>query len=171
MTAAEFLERLDGVHGRGTGRWFARCPSHEDKSPSLSIREGDGGKIVVYCFAGCSARAICEAIGLELKDLFSDREASRRHDLQPRRANWRRQASELLHDAEAIAYRAELTLSAATGLSIADWTEEELDAAVNAVAGVYQDIERAALFRDCAFTLRARGLAGEQQERNGRHAG
>src|SRR5438094_550718 len=32
---------------------MARCPAHDDREPSLSIREGDHGKVLVCCHAGC----------------------------------------------------------------------------------------------------------------------
>ena len=34
-----------------------RCPAHSDKTPSLSIRQGDRG-ILVTCFAGCDPNEI-----------------------------------------------------------------------------------------------------------------
>ncbi|WP_216819082.1 hypothetical protein [Thiohalocapsa sp. ML1] len=38
MDAELLLGRLDGVIRTGEGRWSARCPAHEDRSPSLSVR-------------------------------------------------------------------------------------------------------------------------------------
>ena len=49
---------------------MARCPAHDDRGPSLSISEGDQGSVLIHCFAGCSAEAIVNAVGLELRDLF-----------------------------------------------------------------------------------------------------
>lgn len=58
------------LHARpcATG-WMAKCPAHEDRSPSLSIREGDG-KVLLHCFAGCSLEAICNAAKIAIPDLF-----------------------------------------------------------------------------------------------------
>ena len=40
--------------GRQTGSsWMARCPAHDDRDPSLSIREGVSGKTLIHCHAGC----------------------------------------------------------------------------------------------------------------------
>ena len=64
------LSRLDGVKQTSPSKWLARCPAHEDRSPSLSVREGDGGTVLVHCFGGCSIDAVCAAVGLELSDLF-----------------------------------------------------------------------------------------------------
>jgi hypothetical protein len=53
------------------GTWKVHCPAHDDRSPSLRITH-DGEKVLAYCYAGCSAQAICAAIGITLRDLFSD---------------------------------------------------------------------------------------------------
>jgi putative DNA primase/helicase len=44
------------------GGFVARCPAHEDKSPSLSISDGEGGKILVHCHAGCSQQDVVNAL-------------------------------------------------------------------------------------------------------------
>ena len=69
MTAATLLDRLDGVRQAGPGRWMARCPAHQDRSPSLSVRETDN-RILVHCFGGCEVGDVLEAVSLELSDLF-----------------------------------------------------------------------------------------------------
>ena len=56
------LDRLEGVRKSGTG-WIAKCPAHEDRSPSLSVKEGQRG-VMLHCHAGCSFAAIVEAMGL-----------------------------------------------------------------------------------------------------------
>ena len=82
MTAAEFLGRLDRVRKSGSG-WTARCPAHEDHHASLSVGEGTDGRILLKCFAGCSAEAIVRALGLELLDLFTDARATPRDPVDP----------------------------------------------------------------------------------------
>jgi len=71
MTMAEFLERtsLAGLHRSGPG-CLARCPSHADRSPSLSISEGDDGRILLHCWAGCRTADVVAALGLGFADLF-----------------------------------------------------------------------------------------------------
>ncbi len=64
------LARLDKVKSDGSGKWKACCPAHDDKDPSLNIREANDGKVLLHCFAGCTATDIAAAIGLELRDLF-----------------------------------------------------------------------------------------------------
>lgn len=66
----KIISALHGLRKTGAGRWLARCPSHEDRSPSLSIRELDDGRVLMHCFAGCSVSDVVSAIGLEMHDLF-----------------------------------------------------------------------------------------------------
>ena len=72
------LARLDKVKSDGAGKWKACCPAHDDKGPSLGIREGRDGKVLLHCFAGCTATDITVAIGLELRDLFPGEHQPRR---------------------------------------------------------------------------------------------
>lgn len=68
-----FLSRLKGVVSSPTkNRWYACCPAHEDERPSLSVSIGDKGNLVVCCNSpsACTAKAITEAVGLTLADLF-----------------------------------------------------------------------------------------------------
>lgn len=67
------LSRLDKVRPTGPGRWLARCPAHEDRSPSLSVRETDDGAALLHCFAGCPTADVLAAVGLEFADLYPDR--------------------------------------------------------------------------------------------------
>ncbi|WP_286790490.1 MULTISPECIES: virulence-associated protein E [unclassified Pseudomonas] len=66
----KILSRLDKVKAKGAGKWVACCPAHQDKNPSLGIKECDDGKVLLHCWAGCTATDITAAIGLELRDLF-----------------------------------------------------------------------------------------------------
>ena len=67
------LSRLDKVKQAGNG-FMARCPVHDDKNPSLSITEGDDGRVLLKCFAGCSTEDIVKALGLTMADLFPHKE-------------------------------------------------------------------------------------------------
>jgi RecA-family ATPase len=53
----------------GTG-WTARCPAHNDQSPSLSISTGNEEQVLLHCHAGCTVEAVVEALGLTMTDLF-----------------------------------------------------------------------------------------------------
>lgn len=66
------LARLDKVKANGAGKWKACCPAHDDRDPSLSIREADDGKVLLHCWAGCDTESITAAIGLTIRDLFPD---------------------------------------------------------------------------------------------------
>jgi len=68
-SVAHLLDRLDAVRETGLGRWLARCPAHDDRVPSLSIRDADE-RVLVHCFAGCRPGDVVTAVGLELQDLF-----------------------------------------------------------------------------------------------------
>lgn len=63
------LERL-GNHEQRNGYFMVPCPAHEDPEPSLSIKEGDDGRALLHCFAGCSPPEIVAAMDLEMSDLF-----------------------------------------------------------------------------------------------------
>jgi len=66
------LERLEGVRERD-GSYAALCPAHPDREPSLSVSEGDDRRVLLRCFAGCTAQEITGALGLEMSDLFERR--------------------------------------------------------------------------------------------------
>jgi len=69
MTAEALLSRLDKVRQTGSNRWMARCPAHEDRDPSLSIRELPDGRTLVHCFAGCSPDDVLAAVSLDWREL------------------------------------------------------------------------------------------------------
>ena len=71
MKVEAILDRLLDLRRNGNG-WMARCPAHEDRSPSLSIRK-ESGKILLHCFGGCSIEAICAALEIRISELFDKR--------------------------------------------------------------------------------------------------
>jgi len=54
---ADTLAKVLGARRVGAA-WIARCPAHEDREPSLSIRRGRDGKVLVRCHAGCDQREV-----------------------------------------------------------------------------------------------------------------
>jgi hypothetical protein len=74
---AVFLTRLAGVKRSGSG-YLARCPAHDDHSPSLSIGVGKDGRILLHCWAGCGTKAILAALGMSWSDVFPTRSRGRR---------------------------------------------------------------------------------------------
>jgi hypothetical protein len=69
MSVEKLLSNLKKVKG-GRDRWTASCPAHEDRSPSLAIRETEDGRILLKCFGGCSVQEIVGAIGMDIGELF-----------------------------------------------------------------------------------------------------
>jgi len=69
VTIEKILDRLDNVKPSGKG-FMAKCPSHVDKSPSLSLMELPDGRILMKCFAGCETNEVLTSIGLSMGDLF-----------------------------------------------------------------------------------------------------
>jgi hypothetical protein len=70
MNTAEFAT-LTGARPLGRNRFQARCPAHDDFSPSLNFSEGEDGRLLLHCFAGCSVDTILAALNLNRRDLFS----------------------------------------------------------------------------------------------------
>jgi putative DNA primase/helicase len=63
MNARDITIALHGRWNVAANRGSARCPCHDDRSPSLSVRDGDEpGRILVHCFAGCDHRDILGAL-------------------------------------------------------------------------------------------------------------
>jgi len=73
MTIDNVLARLEKVKRTGSGTYIACCPSHEDKNPSLSIRDLPDGRILIHCFAGCDIYSILASIDMEIDALFPER--------------------------------------------------------------------------------------------------
>ena len=72
MSIDILLSRLEKVKPNGNGKYLACCPAHNDKSPSLGIKQDDNGKILIHCFSGCAAPDIVSAVGMQLSDLMPD---------------------------------------------------------------------------------------------------
>jgi RecA-family ATPase len=64
MVTASDLARLLGAKRSGAG-WAAKCPAHDDHRESLSFRDGDDGRLLAHCFAGCDFADILAAAGIE----------------------------------------------------------------------------------------------------------
>lgn len=58
---AEIIAKALGGHRAGA-TWMARCPAHDDSSPSLAISAGSNGKVLVRCHAGCDQRDVIAAL-------------------------------------------------------------------------------------------------------------
>jgi len=63
------LPLLANVRQYGKG-YRCDCPNGHTSRGTLSITEGDDGRALLTCFAGCAAADVLAAIGLTLADLF-----------------------------------------------------------------------------------------------------
>lgn len=55
----EIVERLGGAWQPGGG--MCRCPAHDDRTPSLSVRVGER-RLLFHCFAGCATGNVIRAL-------------------------------------------------------------------------------------------------------------
>ena len=140
MIAEQFVALLASVKSTPRG-WVAKCPAHDDKSPSLSIHETDD-RVLLHCFAGCDLEAICAAVHIRVADLFYKTTRDRRTIRAERLVRQKRQRGRAVAWRQAmrgarLAHDAQQLVEAARGLDIAAWTEAELDDALNAVADAW----------------------------------
>lgn len=77
------LSRLERVKRVGDGRWMACSPTRNERTPSLSIRELDDGRVLVHDFGGSSVDDVLCSIGMRVDDLFPD--TGTRHQSAPQR--------------------------------------------------------------------------------------
>jgi putative DNA primase/helicase len=83
MSAVEIAVALGDARRNGRG-WMCRCPVHSDRTPSLSVMDGDRVPIVVKCFAECDSREVlAELRRLGLLDDVADRRDDHRGDHRP----------------------------------------------------------------------------------------
>lgn len=70
MSIETLLSRLHKVKRRSNNQWMACCPVHQEKTPSLSIKD-DNGTVLIHCF-GCGAGGVdvCGALDVEPSELF-----------------------------------------------------------------------------------------------------
>lgn len=73
MSIETLLSRVDGVRETGQGKYVTRCPAHEDKSPSLAIKECADGKVLLKCFAGCETEDVLAAVGMTFSDVMPEK--------------------------------------------------------------------------------------------------
>ena len=69
MNAEIIAKALRGCRA-GAG-WVAHCPAHDDRKPSLSIRDTKSGIVLVWCHAGCEQARVIEA--LRSRGLWTDK--------------------------------------------------------------------------------------------------
>src|SRR3546814_13584907 len=83
LTARRPSQELIDLVGALGGTWYGRtamclCPAHADRTPSLSIRQGDRG-ILVTCFAGCDREDVLRELRrVPLRQRYSYRDTPAR---------------------------------------------------------------------------------------------
>lgn len=85
MKADAFISRCTKARETGRGTWIACCPGHDDKNPSMTVRELEDGRVLVHCFAGCSVEEILQSVGMEFDALFPDDRPKADHSPSMRR--------------------------------------------------------------------------------------
>lgn len=64
--------------------WIARCPAHDDNTPSLAINQGENNKVLVFCHAQCSQTQVInrirELLGGQIKPNFYKRLSPQKTD-------------------------------------------------------------------------------------------
>lgn len=72
---AKMQRACPGARKGPDGNWVAKCPAHEDSTPSLRFKETEpGGKLLLWCGAECPPERILGTLGLELRDLFEEKD-------------------------------------------------------------------------------------------------
>jgi hypothetical protein len=56
--AVEGVAKALGGAGKAGGGWTCRCPAHDDRTASLSLSLGEGGRLLWHCHAGCDQAAV-----------------------------------------------------------------------------------------------------------------
>jgi putative DNA primase/helicase len=79
MTAETIAKALGGR--KVGGGWMARCPAHDDRNPSLSIRDASPSKVLVRCHAGCDQSRVIAA--LRARGLWAGEHRSRDRLIRP----------------------------------------------------------------------------------------
>ena len=76
MSLEIMLSRLKKVRRSSPDSYMACCPAHDDRNPSLSIKDTGGGKLLINCLAGCETLDVLGAIGMDWEDVLPPRVAT-----------------------------------------------------------------------------------------------
>jgi len=126
------LPRLDRVRNAGKGRYRAVCPAHGGKHQNLAITIGDDGETVLLkCFShGCTPAEIATAVGLDLQDLFPERQPEG-HACKPMRGAF--SAADALR---CLAFEGLLLAAAGRSMLAGRWSEVDQERLVLAVSRI-----------------------------------
>lgn len=70
---SRFLGRLTKAKKQSGDQWSAICPAHEDRTPSLRVKAGPDGRVLMKCQAGCTTQHICQSLNIPMSELFPPR--------------------------------------------------------------------------------------------------
>jgi 5S rRNA maturation endonuclease (ribonuclease M5) len=73
----------------------ACCPAHDDRNPSLSLKDADDGRVLVHCHAGCDQARVLAA--LKARGLWPEREGASDRPVIVAEYDYRSEAGELLY--------------------------------------------------------------------------
>ena len=68
--AWDVLQGLPGLRHSDDRSFVARCPAHDDHTPSLSVSLSEEGAVLLCCHASCPTEAVLGAVDLQMRDLF-----------------------------------------------------------------------------------------------------
>lgn len=160
------LAHLSNVRFASRG-YLACCPAHDDRHPSLSIREIDD-RVLLHCWAGCPTEEILQSLGLQYSDLFAGSQTSRTikktpQTIPPKRHNWKRVHHDLLNRVDNFHLRADKIFEAAQEIAINNLKDDDFDAACHCMALAYDAREEAERLEALADEIAHAGRA--QKER------
>ena len=131
MKTQELLSRLQKVKRTSSNSWVACCPAHEDRMPSMTIKETPE-TVLIHCFAGCSTDEVLGAVGMTFEDLYPDH-----HDhIRPQKLN----ASDALR---CIAFESLVVVASAGTMRQRDLSKDEMERLVTASGRIQASLEMA----------------------------
>lgn len=127
LTADPFerlLDRLEGVQRHGKG-CRALCPACGGKSRKLSVTQGDDGRVLLHCFAGCAPHDVLGAVGLTVNDLFVRRIEANMSPTQKRELREAARQAQWRAALDALQLEIGVVHIAARQMAAGDWLEPD----------------------------------------------
>ena len=134
MMLDELASKLEKVRPTARGL-MGLCPGHADTYPSLGACEGEKG-LLLKCWTGCSIEQICSGLGIEVSSLFYDSGKSSNgvpKPSRPRTMRWRTFSKLMGSVVDGHSLEGLKILSAAKGMDIAGWNDNDLDSALRTI--------------------------------------
>lgn len=147
MNAIEHILTMTEAKPTGQDKYLGHCPAHGSKRHrDLSIKL-TSERILLHCFAACETEAICHALGIQIKDLFTDAlDADPQRRQTAARARERRrtqQAAEAQQQGTLIdaLKEADTFIQSRRGIDISTWSHDRLNDELHALAFAYHLLE------------------------------